>query len=248
MELFVFYTSLKETRQYLQDGAFGSVIDWENQGKLARQKNFDTQINLHTADDLINLKEAALEKPIICRVNQYSRLNIKDIESAINGGATEILLPMVRKPSEVDSVLKMINGRCPLGILIETKDAIKNAKKLSKLPLSRVFVGLNDLAIDSEYSFIFEPIFNGTIQKIRPFFPMQFGFGGLTHPSFGSPVPCRILINEMKKHNCTFSFLRRSFFRDSKTVASSIIIKDIQKEFESPIFTYPENEWTNSSF
>lgn len=248
MELFVFYTSLEETSQYLQDGADGSIIDWENQGKEARQKLFDTQINLHNADDLIMLKEAGLKKPIICRVNQYSNLNTSEIDSAINNGANEILLPMVRNPGEVETVLKIINERCPLGILIETREAVKNAEELGKMPLSRVFVGLNDLAIDSGYSFMFEPVFDGTIQKIRSFFPMQFGFGGLTHPSFGSPVPCRILINEMKKHNCTFSFLRRSFFRDSKIIASSIIVSDIQEEFKRPIFTYPENEWINATF
>ena len=51
-------------------------------------------------------------------------------------------------PSEVDRTLDLVAGRCGLGILIETQDAVDRAAALARRPLSRIYVGLNDLRID----------------------------------------------------------------------------------------------------
>lgn len=239
IELIVFYTEIEETNQYLINGANAVIIDWECEKKLARQKLYDTQINMHAVNDLIDLRKNE-NAHIICRVNQFSCLKETEIDDAIYNGADELLLPMVRNVKEVEAILKKINGRCPLGILIETDDAMRNAKDYSTLPLSRVYIGLNDLAIDRGYKSIFEPVFDGSIQEIRSFFTTKFGFGGLTLPDRGSPLPCKYLINEMKKNKCTFSFLRRSFFRDARDMNASIIISKIREEFNLPAFDYPE--------
>ena len=237
IDLFVFYTKTQDTKKILNNGADGVIIDWEMKNKSLRQALFDTQINMHSINDLKDMR-AETNSKIICRINRFSEIDDQEIEESINKGTDELLLPMVQTAREVEIILKKINGRCPLGILLETDESIKRAKDLSTLPLSRVYIGLNDLAIDRRYGSIFEPVFNGVIQEIRPLFKTDFGFGGLTMPSLGSPVPCRILLNEIKKHNCTFAFLRRSFFRDSQIVDSSIIISEIRKEFAKPAFNY----------
>jgi hypothetical protein len=77
-----------------------------------------------------------------------------------------------------------------------------------------VYIGLNDLAIERGASTIFEPVVDGTIDELRRLFSIPFGFGGLTLPDRGSPVPCRLLIAELTRLACSFSFLRRSFHRD----------------------------------
>ena len=77
-----------------------------------------------------------------------------------------------------------------------------------------MYVGLNDLAIERRSASIFEAITDGTVDRLREIFSVPFGFGGLTLPDRGHPVPCRLLINEMVRLNCHFSFLRRSFHRD----------------------------------
>src|SRR5205823_7797724 len=84
-----------------------------------------------------------------------------------------------------------------------------------RLPLSRVYVGLNDLAIDRGAPSIFTAVADGTVERLRGHFRAPFGFGGLTLPDRGSPIPCRLLIAEMARLDCAFSFLRRSFIRDT---------------------------------
>jgi hypothetical protein len=97
---------------------------------------------------------------------------------------------------------------------VETIEAVQLAEELGRLPVTRVYVGLNDLAIARGSRHIFTAIADGTIDRLRPHFSAPFGFGGLTIVGAGFPVPCRVLMAEMARLQCTFTFLRRSFIAD----------------------------------
>ncbi len=131
---------------------------------------------------------------------------------------------MVRSAAEVEQALEWVGGRCGLGILVETEDAVRGAAALGALPLSRVYVGLNDLMIDRGGSALFEPLVDGTVERVREHFRVPFGVAGLTLPDLGDPVPCRLLMAEMARLRCDFSFLRRSFHRDVErgSIASGV--------------------------
>jgi hypothetical protein len=194
-------------------GVDGFVVDWESEGKSHRQRNADTGISQHTIEDLHRVR-AATRKHVICRLNQYGPTTGRELEMACDGGADEVLLPMVRSVGEVSEVLEQVNGRIPVGILVETAAAVSIADHLAALPLSRAFLGLNDLAIDRATS-LFDAVADGTVERVRTAFGQRpFGFGGLTHPEYGSPIPCRLLLSEMIRLHCQYSFLRRSFLRD----------------------------------
>jgi hypothetical protein len=197
----------------LAAGAAGVVVDWERNGKLDRQRGADTQIGTDTMDDLRRVR-AATRANVVCRVNPWDLGGAAELELAVEGGADEVLLPMVRHPREVERALDLAAGRCGLGILVETVDAVARAPELGQLPLSRVYVGLNDLAIERGTRSIFTPLLDGTLERVRPAFSVPFGFGGLTLPELGDPVPCRLLLGEMLRLRCDFTFLRRSFLRD----------------------------------
>lgn len=202
-------------REAVQAGVDGVIVDWENIGKNRRQDSFDTQINYNILDDLIKVRKST-SKTVICRLNDFGSWSGREAEDAISAGADELLLPMVKTAKEVESVLGFVRGRCKVGILIETKDALKNLKELFRLPLCRVYVGLNDLAIQRKTPNIFTPLIDGTIEYIRNNCKFHFGFGGLTLPTMGYPIRCSLLIAEMARLRCNFSLLRRSFLRDVK--------------------------------
>jgi citrate lyase beta subunit len=187
-------------------GVDGLVVDWENRGKDHRQAGFDTEINAHTREHL-RIVRAATTLPIVCRLNGYGAWTTEEIEAALDDGADELLLPMVRRADEPARALDAVRGRAGLGILIETEDAICCRVALSRLPLSRVYVGLNDLAIDRGRTNIFEALVDGTVEAVRRDIDVPFGFGGLTVPHLGRPVPCHLLIHEMARLHCSFSFL-----------------------------------------
>jgi hypothetical protein len=212
-ELYLFTTDLRVACEAVSSGITGLVVDWEYRGKAERQQGYDTAIGSDTVDDLRRLRDET-DAPILCRINPLGEWTSDEVEMAVEAGASEILLPMVRSPEEVLQVLGLLHGRRPLGILIETRDALERAQELARIPIFRAYVGLNDLAIDRGVRNIFLPLVDGTLEAVRSAFRVPFGFGGLTLPDRGYPVPSRLLLSEMARLECRFAFLRRSFLRD----------------------------------
>ena len=215
--LFLFATTEGLINEAVSGGMSGFVVDWESKTKDERQAGFDTQINCDTVEDLVRVR-ALTRARILCRLNQYvdERTRCDEIEAAVDAGADEILLPMIRTVEEVDAALAHTRARCGVGILIETKDAVALAAELGQLRLARIYIGLNDLAIDRSKATIFDSLEDGTVDYVRQFVKVPFGVAGLTLPDRGYPIPCCLLISEMARLRCVFTFLRRSFLADTK--------------------------------
>ena len=234
------------------------VIDWESRGKAERQTGFDTEVNHDTVDDLRAIRAATTAR-VVCRVNQMGDWTAHEVESAIEAGADEILLPMVRNPHEVETFIRLADGRCGTGILIETVDAVARASDLSSFPLNRVYFGLHDYAIDRRTSSVFRPLVDGTVERARACFEhIPFGFAGLTVPGHGFPIPSELLMGAMVDLRCQFSFLRRSFHRavqggsmaagvarirealDDASRRTADEIADDRRELERHVMAWPE--------
>ena len=161
---------------------------------------------------------AATGGRLVCRVNGWDGWTPAEIDLAIALGADEVLLPMVRRVEEVDAALAHVAGRCGLGILIETTDAVRGADELLRRPLTRVYVGMNDLMIDRGCGPVFAALVDGTVDRLAVLAGVAgipFGVGGLTVPEGGHPVPCRLLAGELARLGASFTFLRRSFHADT---------------------------------
>ncbi len=198
------------------------VVDWERSEKTQRQADAEkiigitTQIAPDSPADLDRIVEVSA-MPVLCRIDAWQRCGREDLGRAIEGGAAEVILPMVHGPEEVAEALEMAAGRVGVGVMIETVDAVRAAEEIAALPISRAYVGLMDLAIERRTPDIFEPLYDGLLEAMsRTFQRVPFGFGGLTVPGRGDPVPTRLLAAEMVRLGCAFTFLRRSFIRDAK--------------------------------
>jgi hypothetical protein len=214
-DLFLFSTDPPLICEAVAAGVDGIIVDWEQRGKPERQASADTEINYDTPEDLRRVRKATTAR-VICRINGVCDTTENEVETAIGEGADEILLPMVRAAREVEAVLELVGDRCGVGILVETETAVRRIESFSGLPLSRVYVGLNDLSIERGAPNIFTAVADGTVARVRREVTVPFGFGGLTLPERGHPIPCRLLMSEMTRLHCQFSFLRRSFRCDSR--------------------------------
>jgi hypothetical protein len=228
-ELLLFSVDPPFVAEAVAGGVDGIVVDWERLGKSERQAGADTQVSHDTPEDLDRVRSATAA-PVICRVNPPGPQSGTEVELAIASGADELLLPMVRTPSEVEDVLELVAGRCGVGILVETLEAVMEAEELARLPLARAYVGLNDLAIARRDPNIFSPLVDGSVERVRSAFAdLPFGFGGLTLPDRGRPVPCRLLIAEMARLGCDFAFLRRSYKRDVSGQRQAAALRRIRR-------------------
>jgi hypothetical protein len=213
VDLFLFTVDTGWGADVVAAGAAGIVIDWERRGKARRQLGEDTQINADTPEDLERMR-AATEGRLLCRINGHGPWTGAEVDEAVARGADEILLPMVRTTEEVDRTLDLVAGRCGLGILIETQAAVDRAAALARRPLSRIYVGLNDLRIDRRSTELFRPFVDGTVDAVRAEVAQPFGVGGLTLPGGGWPVSSALLAAELVRMDTDFTFLRRSFTAD----------------------------------
>ncbi|MGY1726831.1 aldolase/citrate lyase family protein [Geodermatophilus sp. SYSU D01062] len=213
MDLFLFTVDAAWGRDVVAAGAAGIVVDWERRGKHRRQAGEGTQINADTLADLVRVR-AATDGRLLCRINAAGPWTAREVADAVAAGADEVLLPMVRTAEEVDRTLDLVAGRCGLGILVETQDAVDRVAELARRPLSRIYVGLNDLRIDRRSRELFRPLVDGTVEAVRAAVPVPFGVGGLTLPGGGFPVPGDLLAAELLRLRTDFTFLRRSFTAD----------------------------------
>ena len=215
MDLLLFTVNPDFARSCVEAGAAGVVVDWERRGKARRQAGEDTQINGDTPADLARVR-AATPGRLVCRINGFGAWTAQEIDLAVRLGADEVLLPMVRSAEQVDRALEAVRGRCGLGILVETQDAVEQVESLAARPLARVYLGLNDLRIDrgSPAAALFAPLVDGTAERVRAACAMPFGVAGLTLPESGRPVPSRLLSGELARLGAGFTFLRRSFTAD----------------------------------
>ena len=217
INLFGFANTPSAARALVEAGATGVVVDWERRGKRARQAGADTQINADTPEDLVAVRRAQ-RGVVLCRVNRWSPWTPAEIDLAIRLGADEVLLPMVRTAEEVDAALEVVGGRCGLGILVETVDAVEHVEHLASRPVQRIYLGLNDLMIDRGADSLFLALVDGTVDRVAGAAAARgipFGVAGLTVPELGRPVPCRLLLGALARVGASFTFLRRSFWADT---------------------------------
>jgi hypothetical protein len=232
--LILFSVDEKLVQRAVSADVDGFMVDWENQAKKARQKNFDTEINLHTFDDLCRLRSIVPAGKLICRINGFNgEQTFREADQAIQGGADEVFLPMVTAPEQASDLLNHCAKAVDVSILIETTSALNHLEALAALPLKRVYIGLNDLHIQQGTPNLFYPLTDGTITKIRRHFKQPVGLGGVTHPCGGKPISSLELIKTYAQHSINFSFLRRTFLSDCQKFDMEEIVTSIRETYRT---------------
>jgi 2-keto-3-deoxy-L-rhamnonate aldolase RhmA len=214
LQLFYFSSEAGQAKRAEDAGVDSIIVDWENQGKYARQQNYDTQINRHTVEDLDRVFNA-VKVPITVRVNGGAAA-LEEADLAIDHGARVIMLPMANSGFEVEALLQRINGRAKTLIQIETQAMVERVGDLQSLGWDYAFVGFNDLMISRGRNWLWEPMVDGTMDTIFRRLPgRQIGFGGVTIIGGGYPLPFVNLLQEFARLGASLSFLRRTFSREA---------------------------------
>jgi hypothetical protein len=238
--LLLFSTRPELIRPAVAGGVDGVIVDWERIGKEARQRGADTCISSDTHEDLLRVREAT-SAPVICRLDGPGPWTAEDVRRAADAGADEVLLPMVRTTAEVEAALAAAAGRCGVGILIETREALPIARDLAALALTRIYIGLNDLSIELGTPSLFTAFADGTVERIREAVAgVPLGFGGMTLPDRGHPIPARLILGELMRLRADFTFLRRSFWNDVEGMDAAEAIRAIRAAADAAAARGPE--------
>ena len=222
------------------------MVDLEQQQKWDRQSGYNTQINQQDFQDVRDAV-AINSAPVLARINPLHHATPMELQRVLDCGADSVMLPMAANCGEVELFFQMVaRAQAPavdqVIIQVETLALFAQARELAQLAQwfnrsqtcrASFYVGFNDLMIQRGDAFLWQPLLDGTLAAFCGHFPpFSVGFGGLTLPERGEPIPSIELMAEMASLNCGLTVLRRSFMRDVQTEHADQAIAQIHLAFE----------------
>ena len=192
-------------------------IDLETVGKKERQIGRNTVMSDHSISDVQKIKRVITNTKILLRCNPIGVHSKKEIEKInMTPGIDMVMLPFFKTVKEVKISLDLLDtSKVVPTLLIATTGALENLNDILKLyPFKYVHIGLNDIHIERNTSFMFEPYIDGLLNKAVSILRSnnkKFGIGGVG--KIGSnllPTP-ECVINEHTRLKSSGVILSRSF-------------------------------------
>ena len=204
------------------------AVDWERPDE--RSSRLDRRPTARQVAALAAVREVS-PWPVVCRVNEVGPGTEEEVQQAIDLGADEVLVPMVRGEAEVERVLAAARGQVGVGIMVETPEAVEQAAALAGLGICRAFVGLLDLALERRTPSVFTALTDGTVDRlVADLAATAYGFGGLTDPAHGYPLPARLLMGEIVRGGCDFAMMRNAYVADAALTSPEAVLGAIRVE------------------
>ena len=189
-------------------------IDLESLGKEERQKGMNTVKSHHSIKDIINIKPLLTKSEMLVRINPWNEKSKEEIDSVVKAGADIIMLPMWKTIDEVRNFIEAIKGRVKSMLLLETKEAVSILDNVLEIDgINEIHIGLNDLHLSYNLTFMFELLSNGIVEEITCKIKeknIPFGIGGISHLGDGL-IPAEMLIMEHYRLGSSSAILSRGF-------------------------------------
>ncbi|MBQ9973411.1 MAG: aldolase [Oscillospiraceae bacterium] len=237
----MYITNRPDVASIVQEAGVDRIfVDMEYIGKADRQGGMDTVQSHHTVEDIRRVKAVCDRSQVMVRVNpihapggQYPGSEA-EINAAIEAGADVLMLPYFKTAAEVETFLRLVDGRAVTLPLVETPEAVEVVDDILALPgLDEIFVGLNDLSLGYGKKFMFELLTDGTVERLSLKFRQKgipFGFGGIAALGKGM-LPAEYVIREHYRLGSTCVILSRSFCNTSQMTD----MEQIRTQFETGI-------------
>jgi hypothetical protein len=200
-------------------GGFRLFVDLERLGKAQRQAGRNTFISAHALDDVGRVRAVLKRSPLMVRVNPLHDGTSAEVDAVLAQGADSLMLPMFDGPGQLQAFSAIVAGRAPIVALLETAAALASVASWAATPgLQEIYVGLNDLHLSLRCRFMFEPLADGSVERVARVAQargLRFGFGGIARVEEGL-LPGRDVLAEHLRLGSQAVILSRTFHRDSE--------------------------------
>ena len=215
-------------------------VDMEYIGKGLRQGGMDTVQSHHTTDDVARMAKTLKKAELLVRCNPIHEATAdygsskEEIDAIIENGAQVIMLPYFKTAGEVETFVRLVDGRAKTFPLMETREAAENADEILQVDgIDEIYIGLNDMSLSYGYSFMFQLLANGTVDRLAEKFRnkgLTFGFGGIASLT-GGLLPGEYVLKEHYRLGSSRVILSRSFCN----TATAGSLENIQNIFQSGV-------------
>lgn len=223
-------------------------IDLEKNGKYERQKHLDSVKSNHLLEDIKKISPLLKKAKLMVRINPIYEGSKEEIDTAINYGADIIMLPMFKTKEEVQRLYDLINKRCQVILLLETKEAVKNLKEILEISeIKNIHIGLNDLSLSYGYKFMFQCLSEGIVENICSTLrekKIKYGFGGIANIGEGT-LPAELILSEHFRLGSQQVILSRGFCKVNYEENSDKFLEIYRENFN--LLKSKEKEYKNLS-
>lgn len=208
-------------------------VDLEINGKYERQGHLDTVISKHQMSDIGRVRDSIGDAQLLVRINPCFDNSEYEINQAIELGADIIMLPMFRTLDEINYVSDVIKKRVKFIPLVETIDAANILSDVVNVDgVSEIYFGLNDLHREMNLKFMFQPLQDGSLEKLVNVVKsagLPFGFGGVARVGEGI-LSAEQILSEHIRLGSSSVILSRTFHRNSLSLSDLVNNMDLKME------------------
>lgn len=228
-------TADPETAAYADRCGVDTIfIDMETRGKAERQGHLDTHKAAHTVQDVAQVAPALRSAELLVRVNPLWSGTSEEVEGCLSAGARRFMLPMFRRPDEVEDFLRLVDGRVPVTLLVETVAALVHLPVIVGLLRAddRIHFGLNDLSLELGLPFLFQVLggrlLDGPAAVCREA-GVSFGVGGVGRVGQGA-LPADWILGEHVRLGSSAVILSRAFHGGGRSLRDLRAALDLRQE------------------
>lgn len=215
-------------------------VDMEYIGKHLRQGGMDTVQSRHTPEDVRILAGQLKQAELLVRCNPIHTAtelytdSREEIDAVVEAGAQIIMLPYFKTAREVETFVRLVDGRAKTFPLVETREAAEGIDEILQVDgIDEIYVGLNDMSLAYGYKFMFQPLANGMVDRLAEKFHkkgLPFGFGGIASLT-GGMLPGSYVLKEHYRLGSSRVILSRSFCDAAKAES----LEQVRSIFESGV-------------
>ena len=243
----MYITASPEIAQIVDEAGVERIfIDMEYIGKDKRQGGMDTVQCHHTLDDIRAVRAVTKNAEIMVRCNPIHDATAEygssgeEIDGAIESGADLLMLPYFKTAKEVETFIRLVDGRAKVFPLVETPEAVACIDEVLALDgIDEIYIGLNDLSLGYGKKFMFELLTDGTVERLCEKFKAKgipYGFGGVAGLGKGA-LPAEKVIAEHYRLGSTRAILSRSFCN-----AGELPVEEVRRIFDTDLKAVREFE------
>ena len=257
----MYITNQQSVAQIAENAGVDRIfVDMEYIGKGLRQGGMDTVQSHHTMEDVARMAKTLQKAELLVRCNPIHEATAdfgsskEEIDAIIENGAQVIMLPYFKTAAEVEEFVRLVDGRAKTFPLMETREAAENADEILQVDgIDEIFIGLNDMSLSYGYSFMFQLLANGTVDRLAEKFRakgMTFGFGGIASLT-GGLLPGSYVLKEHYRLGSSRVILSRSFCNTAKVSSMDEMrhifetgvreIRELEKICQTTSIDYSEN-------